>query len=141
MNRVIMFLFCLLLSVNLPARAQTSPAVPDLLTGKAFPATLPSAQIDGSFHFVDLVDAQGKPGTYATKGQTVPMAGETLLVTYAVPLTVALKNPARPQPDTTATLVLINLRFVQAILNIRDVPPAPPAVKDTPSAPAIGRNR
>ena len=113
-----------LLFLTVTARAQ-APA--DIFAGKAFPSTLPAAQIDSTFHFVDLVDAQGKPGTYATKGQTVTIGSETLLVTYAVPLTVAITRPARPQPGSTATLALINLRFVQAMLNFREVPQSPDA--------------
>ncbi len=94
----------------------------DLLSGKTFPASLKSEQYDSTFHLVDLVDLQGKAGTYATRGAVVTIGSETYLAAYPVLFAPGSRSKAL-FPGAGGDLALINLHSVQAMLNIRDVPP------------------
>lgn len=100
-----------------PLPAPASASLPSLLSGKAYPAALKAGDVDASFQIVDLVDTQGKPGTYATKGETAAVGGETFLVAYFVAPVPG--QPASPTIPAGATLHLafINMRYVQAMLN------------------------
>lgn len=102
-----------------PLPAPASASLPSLLSGKAYPAALKAGDVDASFQIVDLVDTQGKPGTYATKGETAAVGGETFLVAYFVAPVPG--QPASPTIPAGATLHLafINMRYVQAMLNPR----------------------
>lgn len=111
-----------------PLPAPASASLPSLLSGKAYPAALKAGDVDASFQIVDLVDTQGKPGTYATKGETATVGGETFLVAYFVAPVPG--QPASPTIPTGATLHLafINMRYVQAMLNPHSaLPQTPPA--------------
>lgn len=122
-----------------PATLMAAGAVSDILDGKTFPSTLTPDQINAGYHLVSIVDTQGKPGTYATKGETVTLGSETFLVAYFVPLTSGIGKPAQPKADATAQLGLINMRYITVLYDIRPVggavttPPAAPAKEtDTP---------
>ncbi len=105
------------------APVPASASLPSLLSGKAYPAALKAGDVDVSFQIVDLVDTQGKPGTYATKGETAAVGGETFLVAYFVAPVPG--QPASPTIPAGATLHLafINMRYVQAMLNPRSALP------------------
>ncbi len=120
------------ITVPSPAAAAAAPAtLPSLLSGKAYPAALKAGDVDASFQIVDLVDTQGKPGTYATKGETAAVGGETFLVAYFVAPVPG--QPASPTIPAGATLHLafINMRYVQAMLN----PHSAVSVLQTPPPP------
>ncbi len=110
-----------------PAATTADSAMATALAGTAYPATLRADQIDSTYHLVDLVDAQGKAATYATKGELVAAGSETFLVTYYVALTSGTTRPPQPKADATAQLTLINLRSVQAVGAI--IPISPPDAK------------
>lgn len=110
-----------------PAATTADNPMAMALDGKAYPATLRADQIDSTYHLVELIDAQGKADTYATKGELVAAGGETFLVTYYVALTSGATRPPQPKADATAQLTLINLRSVQAIGAI--IPISPPDAK------------
>ena len=106
-----------------PAVTADSPMA-EALAGKAYPSILRADQIDSTYHLVELVDAQGKADTYATKGELVAAGGETFLVTYYVALTSGTAaRPPQPKADATAQLTLINLRSVQAMGAINPIMP------------------
>lgn len=111
-----------------PGLAKPVPAVTaavtmaDLYSGKVYPLTLKAEQIDSSYHMAALIDAQGRTGLYATRGETVSAAGETFLVCYDVPLTNSKTHPPLPQAGTTANLIYINLHPVEAIGGIMPIP-------------------
>lgn len=127
-------LLCALVAVatHRPAARADDKAAPApgtvaaLLSGTPYPATLKAVLLDTPYRQVDLVDAQGKLGTYITKGDTTTAGGETFLVAYFAP-----PDPGTPAGTTavprTATLhlALINMRFVQAMTNPRPVSFAP----------------
>lgn len=121
-----------------PTTLMAASPVSDILDGKTFPTTLTPDQINASYHLVSIVDTQGKPGTYATKGETVTLGSETFLVTYFVPLTSGIGKPAQPKADATAQLGLINMRYITVLYDIRPVgtattpPDAPAKETDTP---------
>lgn len=125
--------------------APATGALSDLLSGRLYPNSLPIEQMTTGFHLVTLVDAQGHPATVATKGDTVTLAGESFLVAYTVaapPTPSPSPAPAgqtgaapagadqagtanagqTSPPNTTAQLTLINMRYVQAMGVIRDLP-------------------
>lgn len=127
-----------------PALAAAAPApggtLASLLNGALYPNTMRIEQMTAAYHLVGIADAQGQPATVATKGDTVVLAGETFLVGYTVltapppaaappPATppaegqsAAPTTPTPPAPDTNAHLTLINMRYVQALGGIRDLP-------------------
>ena len=96
----------------------------DALGGKTYPATLKAEQVDDTFRMVDLIDAQGKPGTYATRGETVTLGGEIFLVAYFFPAPLGQPQPQQPPPGAVARLAYINMHYVVAMLNPRPVLPA-----------------
>ena len=112
--------------------AAAANTVADLLSGKTFPPTLTSDQIDPSYHLVALVDAQDKPSLYATKGETTAAGGETYLVCYEVTLTDPKAGvPPQIKSGTTAQIIFINLHAIQAmggIIPIKPVETIAPAV-------------
>lgn len=111
-------------AVTVPSGAPLMTAagpMTDILSGRAFPTTLTSQQISTSYHLVSIVDTQGKPGTYATKGETVTLGSETFLAAYFVPLTSGVGKPPEPKPDETAQLGLINMRYITVLYNIHAV--------------------
>ncbi len=112
----------------MPLPTKTSGGTADLFNGKTFPLTLMTDDIDTTYHLVAFVDAQGKPGTYVTKGETVTLGGETFVAAYAAPLLDA-KGNFQPKSGETAVLTLINLRSVEAVVGIR---PILPAASETP---------
>jgi len=101
-----------------------TPSLADALGGKVYPATLKAEQIDETFRMVDLVDAQGNPGTYATRGETVTLGGETFLVAYFFPVPAHQPQPQQPPPGGIAHLAYINMHYVVAMLNPHPVAPA-----------------
>lgn len=122
-----------------PAAQAQAPARPaagtlaDLLSGKLYASTIQRDQLGPTYHYVSLVDAQGKAATCATRGETLTFGGETFLVTYLLP-------PPPPRPagaDATsapdAQLTLVNMRDIQALGNIRDTPPPAPTAPATPA--------
>lgn len=115
------------LSVKVPpAIAPTAIPLTDLLSGTTYPSTLKGDQAGASFQKVDLVDTQGKPGTYLTKGETATVGGETFLVAYfAVPAPGQSAAAALAAPGATLRLAFINMRYVQAMLP-RPTPAAAP---------------
>ena len=106
----------------------------DLYGGKTYPLTLKAEQIDSAYHMVALVDAQGRPSLYATRGETVAAGGETFLVCYDVPLTNTKSHPPLPQAGTTADLIYINMHAVEAMGGIIPIP-APDAPVPLTAAP------
>ncbi len=105
--------------------ASAPVSLASLLSGKAYAPALKAADIDASFQMVDLVDTQGKPGTYVTKGETAAVGGETFLVAYFV-----VPVPGQPASLTIPTgatlrLAFINMRYVQAMLHPRSAVSAP----------------
>lgn len=109
-----------------PAPAAPAPAsLADLLSGKAYPLTLKAEQIDSSFQMADLVDTQGKPGMYATRGETAAVGGETFLAAYFVVVAPGHPAAATVPPGSTLRLAFINMRYVQAMLNPRPAAAAP----------------
>lgn len=109
-----------------PPAAATAPAgaMADLFRGKTYPLTLKAEQIDTTYHLVALVDAQGRPSLYATRGETAAVGGETFLVCYDVPVTNAKTHPPQPKAGETANLIFINMRAVQAMGGIVPILPA-----------------
>ena len=109
-----------------PGPAVTAPANPltTMMDGKAYPLTLKAEQIDSSFHLVGLVDTQGQSSLYATRGETLTVAGETFWVCYSVPTTNSPIHPPQPKAGATANLIYINMRAVEAVGGI--IPIAPP---------------
>ncbi len=119
-----------------PAPLAATPAlgtVADLYAGKTYPLALKAEQFDPSYHLVFLVDGQGKPSQYATRGETAQAGGETFLVCYDVPVTNASTHPAQPKAGSVGQLIFVNLRAVQAMGGIIPIQPA-----DAPApAPAV----
>lgn len=114
----------------------------DLLAGKLFPLTQPVNQLDPAYHSLALVDAQGKAGTYMSKGETFSIGGETFLVAYELPVrNLPPPTPGQPRPPALpASLTLINLRAVQAMGGFRlGPPPASDAPATPPAAPGAGQ--
>ena len=108
-----------------PVAATATPAagaLADLYSGKTYPLTLKAEQIDSTYHMVALVDAQGHPSLYATRGETVGTGGETFLVCYEVTLTNTKAHPPLPQAGTMADLIYINLHAVEAMGDIMPIP-------------------
>lgn len=101
-----------------------TPSLADALGGKVYPVTLKAEQINGTFHMVDLVDTRGLPGTYATRGETVTLGGETFLVAYFFPVPQGQPQPQQPPPGATAHLAYINMHYVVAMLNPHPIAPA-----------------
>ncbi len=126
----------LTLGVKRPA-AQAAPAavnapVSDILDGKTFPNTMKTEQFDTSYHIINLVDMQGKPGAYLTRGDTVTMGGESFLVAYYTNMTSGIAALPQPKPGENAMLALINMHYVQAITGIHALAPLPAKETDTP---------
>lgn len=118
-----------------PAAAVANPMA-DLFAGKSFPLTVPTEKMDGSYHLVALVDAQGKPNLYATQGATTSAGGETYLVAYEVTLTDAKTNPIpQPKPGTSGQVIFIDLHAIQAMGGIVPIQPVPPAPITAPATP------
>lgn len=114
----------------------------DLLAGRLFPLTQPVNQLDPAYHSVALVDAQGKAGTYMSKGETFAIGGETFLVAYDIPTrNLPPPTPGQPRPPApNASLTLINLRAVQAMGGFRiGPPPASDAPATPPAAPGAAQ--
>jgi len=106
----------------------TAPApasLASLLSGKTYPLTLKADQVDAAFQMVDLVDTQGKPGTYATKGETATVGGETFLVSYFVVPAPGQSATATIPPGSTLRLAFINMRYLQAMVNPHPAVAAP----------------
>ncbi len=119
-----------------PAKPITGPLA-DLLSGKLYPSTLERDQLGPTYHYVSLVDAQGKAATCATRGETLIFGGETFLVTYLLPPSPPRAAGADATSAPDAQLTLVNMRDIQAFSNIRDTPPPAPTVPATPApAPA-----
>lgn len=119
-----------------PVVAAATPAggpLADLYSGKTYPLTLRAEQIDATYHLVALVDAQGRPSLYATRGETAAVGGETFLVCYDVPVTNAKTHPPQPLSGTTGQLIFINLHAVEAMGGII---PIQAADTTAPAAPA-----
>ncbi len=127
----------------IPGLATPTPAtggtMASLLNGTLYPATMRLDQMTATYHLIGLVDAQGQLATVATRGETITLAGETFLVGYTVtappagarpPTTPPAQGPPAPPPpappaptlDLTAQLTLVNMRYVQALGGIRDLP-------------------
>ncbi len=119
-----------------PAAAASANPMADLFAGKSFPLSLPTEKMDGSYHLVALVDAQGKANSYATQGATTSAGGETYLVAYEVTLTDPKTGVApQPKPGTSGQIIFIDLHAIQAmggIIPIRPVPPDPIIAPATP---------
>lgn len=115
----------LLLSVTAhrPVALAAVSASSNFLSGRLYPATLRAEQFDATYQVLDLVDTQGKPGTYVTRGDTAAVGGETFLVAYFLPTTGGGTVPRQPQRGTTGQLFYINMHYVQAILNAHAVVP------------------
>lgn len=96
-----------------------------LLSGKVYPPTLRAEQVDAAFQMVDLVDMQGKPGTYVTKGETASAGGETFLVTYFVVPVPGQPAAATVPSGSTLRLAFINMRYLQAMINPHSAVAAP----------------
>ncbi len=110
-----------------PAPLAAAPApgtVADLYAGKTYPLALKAEQIGPTYHLVFLVDGQGKPSQYATRGETAQAGGETFLVCYDVPVTNAQSHPAQPKAGSVGQLIFVNLRAVQAMGGIVPIQPA-----------------
>ncbi len=121
-----------------PTVTAATPAVgamADLYSGKTYPLTLKAEQIDGAYHLVALVDAQGHGSLYATRGETAAAGGETFLVCYDVPVTDAKTHPPQPQAGTTANLIYINMHAVEAMGGVVPILPTPPSADTV--APAV----
>ena len=103
--------------------AAASPLA-DMFSGRSFPLTLKAEQIDPSYHLVALVDAQGKPSLYATRGETTAAAGETYLVCYEVTLTDPKSGAPQPKPGTLGQIIYIDLHAIQAMGGIIPIRPA-----------------
>jgi len=126
-----------------PAAGVTPPAAPataanasvaDVLSGKAYPTKITPEQVNAAYHLVSIVDTQGRPGTYATKGETVTLGSETFLVAYFVPLTSGVGKPPQPKPDEPSLLGLINMRYITVLYDIHAVgasAPTPAPAKET----------
>ncbi len=109
-----------------PAPAAAAPVtLPSLLSGKLYPPTLKAADVDASFQMVDLVDTQGKPGTYVTQGETATAGGETFLVAYFISVGPGQPAATMVAPGSTLRLAFINMRYVQAMVNPRAAVSAP----------------
>jgi len=119
------------------AAAPTSGTVADLYAGKTYPLALKAEQFDPSYHLVALVDQQGRPSLYATRGETAQAGGETFLVCYDVPVTNAQTHPAQPKAGAVGQLIFVNLRAVQAMGGIIPIQPAdvPAPAAPVPAAP------
>lgn len=121
-----------------PAKAAPAPpasapgTVADLYAGKTYPLALKAEQFDPSYHLVFLVDGQGRPSQYATRGETALAGGETFLVCYDVPVTNAATHPAQPKAGAVGQLIFVNLRAVQAMGGIIPIQPA-----DAPAPAAV----
>ncbi len=140
-NSVIALLLALTLwavTANRPAAHAAAPVLPaagtasaapvslaSLLSGKVYPPTLKADAVDASFQMVDLVDTQGKPGTYATKGETATVGGETFLVAYFVVPVPGQAASATVPSGATLRLAFINMRYLQAMVNPRPAVAAP----------------
>ena len=111
--------------------AAASPLA-DLFSGKAFPLTRTAEELDTRYHLVALVDSQGKPNLYATRGETTSAAGETYLVCYEVTLTDPKVGTPQPKPGTTGQIIYINLHAIQAIGGIIPIQPAETVAPATP---------
>jgi len=101
------------------ASPNTAVSLASLLSGKVYPSTLKAAQIDSAFQMVDLVDTQGKPGTYATRSETATVGSETFLVAYFVVADAGQPATTTIPPGSTLHLALINMHYVQAMTNPR----------------------
>lgn len=120
-------------TVSKPAPAASSLA--DLLAGKAFPLTVPVEKMEGSYHLVALVDAQGKASLYATEGQTASAGGETYLAAYEVTLTEPKAgSPPKLKPGS-GQLIFIDLHAIQAMGGIAPVQAATPEPAIAPATP------
>jgi hypothetical protein len=130
--------------------APVKPATPtpnsmaDLLSGRLYPNTIKRSALIANYHLVSLIDAQGKPAVCATQGTLLTLGSETFLVAYLLPpptpapaadATTPPTTVPAPPADEDAQLTLINMRYVQALGGIHDVPP-PTAVPAAPEAPA-----
>lgn len=120
-----------------PAKSTAKPAattMADLLSGSLYPNTLKRDELTPAYHFIGLIDAQGKPVVCATKGEMLALGGETFLIAYLLPDAPpkAATDAAAPLPD--ARLTLINMHYVQAMGGIRDTLPIPA----TPPPPVTG---
>ncbi len=122
----------------LAAPAAAKPAVAanplgDMLSGKAFPLSVPTDQMSAGYHLVALVDAQGKANLYATQGTTTSAGGETYLVAYEVTLTDPKTSAVpQPKPGTTGQIIFIDLHAIQAMGGIIPIQPAPIIAPATP---------
>ena len=115
-----------------------APASPlgDLFAGKPFPLTVPVEKMEGSYHLVALVDAQGKASLYATEGQTTAAGSETYLVAYEVTLTdPKAGSPPQIKPGTKGQIIFINLHAIQAMGGIVPIQIAPPEPVIAPATP------
>jgi len=118
-----------------PAAVAASPMA-DLFAGKSFPLSVPAEKMDGSYHLVALVDAQGKPNLYATQGATTVAGSETYLVAYEVTLTDPKTSAVpQPKPGTSGQIIFIDLHAIQAMGGIIPIQPAPPAPIIAPATP------
>ncbi len=118
------------------AKPATSNPMADLFAGKSFPLSVPAEKMDGSYHLVALVDAQGKPNLYATQGQTTSAGGETYLVAYEVTLTDPKTGAVpQPKPGTSGQIIFIDLHAIQAMGGIIPIQPVPPAPITAPATP------
>jgi hypothetical protein len=114
-----------------PAAAAASP-LGDMFSGKTFPLTVSTEQMNAGYHLVALVDAQGKANLYATRGETTAAGGETYLVAYEVMLTDPKEGPPEPKPGTTGQIIFIDLHAVQAMGGIASIKPAEIIAPATP---------
>jgi hypothetical protein len=115
-----------------PAAVTAASPLADLFAGKPFPLTVPTEQIDSTYHLVALVDAQGKPSLYATQGATTAAGGETYLVAYEVTLTDPKEGTPQPKPGTIGHVIYIDLHAIQAIGGIIPIHPAETIAPATP---------
>ncbi len=109
-----------------PAGTTAAPIAAPLaeaISGKTYPLTLTAEKIDASYHLVALVDAQGKPSSIATRGETFSVGTETFLVCYDVTLTNSATRPPQPKAGSTGSLLYVNLHAVQAIGGITPITP------------------
>lgn len=118
-----------------PAAVAANPMA-DLFAGKSFPLSLPTEKMDGSYHLVALVDAQGKANSYATQGATTLAGGETYLVAYEVTLTDPKTGVAsQPKSGTSGQIIFINLHAIQVMGGIIPIQPVLPDPIVAPATP------
>jgi hypothetical protein len=116
------------------ARAQAAPpsATPTLtselamqIAGKAGPSLSISADaIPADYRLIELIDAQGKSGYYATRGESLAIGADNYLLAYQVNVFNDEAGEQKIARGQSLDLSLVNLHQVEVIRQIGALPEA-----------------